>query len=157
MMPLCAIRARLHEIAWHSDLKAIRFFLGLGAVFIGLGFAWPTAIFPTPEQIAAGAGRHTYALMAQIAPEWAWSLAFFTQGAVMLFSLISNYRSRALLWLDAAFGVVVWTAAIGACYLAYWRGFDRIAEYRPPAIMGVEVAAVLAQWWIFVRYNCGDK
>ena len=146
-------RYHLRDLVFRSDLKATRFTLALGAIFIGLGFAWPVQIFPSAEQIAAGNGRHTYALMAQIAPEWAWSAAFLLQGSVMLFSLLSGYRSRALLWLDAAFGVVLWTLAIGACYLAYWRGFGRIAEYRPPAIMGGEVAAVLAQWWVFVRYH----
>ena len=152
-----SIRNRLHYLAFHSDLNAVRFLLGLGAVFTGMGFAWPTAIFPTAVQIAAGNGRHTYSLMAQIAPEWAWSLAFLTQGSVMLYSLLMDYRSRWLLWLDAAFGLVIWTAAVSACYAAYWRGLDRIWEYRPPAIMGMEVAGMLMSWWIFVRYNVGDK
>ena len=151
------IKSRLYRLLFCSDLEATRFTLAIGAIFIGLGFAWPTAIFPSAEQIAAGSGRHTYALMAQIAPEMCWSACFLLQGGVMLWSLITGYRSKWLLWLDAAFGVLLWTAAIGACYLAYWRGFDRIWEYRPPAIMGGEVAAVLASWWVFVRYNCdGD-
>lgn len=148
-----SVREKLHDLAFETDLKAVRFTLSLGAIFIGLGFAWPAPIFPSTEQIAAGAGRHTYALMAQIAPEWVWSAAFLAQGSVMLWSLVSDYRSRFLLWADAAFGVILWSVAIGACYLAYWRGFGRIMEYRPPAIMGGEVAAVLAQWWVFVRYH----
>ena len=152
-----SVRHNLFLLAFQSDLKAVRFTLALGAIFIGMGFAWPIDIFPTHEQIAAGQGRHTYALMAQIAPEWLWSAAFLSQGSVMLWSLLSDYRSRILLWADSAFGVILWTLAIGACYLAYWRGFDRIMEYRPPAIMGGEVAAVLAQWWVFVRYHFGEE
>ena len=61
------------------------------------------------------------------------------------------------MWCDAGFGVLLWTVAIGSCYLAYWQGFDRIWEYRPPAIMGGEVAAVFAQWWVFVRYHCSSN
>lgn len=194
------IKHRLYDLAFYSDLKAIRLSLSLGAICIGLGFAWPfiavviasltefsvniyyivlclfsdgycsqvvtsydvetilnkTAIFPTQQQIIDGKGRHTYSLMAQIAPAWAWSAAFILQGSVMLYSLLTNTRSRALFWLDAVFGVIIWTAAIFACYLAYWKGFDRLLEYKPPAIMGGEVAAMLAQWWIFVRYHFDD-
>jgi hypothetical protein len=131
------IRNRLKYLAFRSDLEGTRFTLALGAVFIGLGFMWPTPIFPTPEQIAAGSGRHTYAIMAAIAPEWLWAICFLCQGGVMLFSLLTGYRTRALLWLDAVLGVVLWTAAIGACYLAYWRGFDRLWDYRPPPMMGL--------------------
>lgn len=151
-----SFRYRMYSLAFESDLKAIRFMLGIGAVFIGLGFLWPVSVFPTPEQLAIGAGRHTYALMAQIAPEWLWGVSFLLQGLLMLWSLILNYRNKVLLWLDACFGSVLWTVAIGACYLAYWNGFDHLATYRPPAIMGGEVAAAIASWWVFVRYTCGS-
>lgn len=156
-MSLPALRARLRYLAFTSDLIGTRMGLGIGAVCIGLGFLWPTPIFPTPAQIAAGSGRHTYALMAQIAPEWCWAVAFLSQGIATLYSLVMDCRSKALLWLDAVFGVALWTAAIAACYLAYWRGFGRIMEYRPPAIMGGEVASVLASWWVFVRYTWGES
>lgn len=194
------IKHRLYDLAFYSDLKAIRLSLSLGAICMGLGFAWPfiavviasftevatnilntlicifsdspcvqvvdsyniktilekTAIFPTQQQIVEEKGRHTYSLMAQIAPAWAWSCAFILQGSVMMYSLLTNTRSRTLFWLDAVFGVIIWTTAIFACYLAYWKGFDRLLEYKPPAIMGGEVAAMLAQWWIFVRYHFDD-
>lgn len=143
----------LCDILFRSDTRLLRLILASGAICIGAGFAWPTAIFPTPEQLAAGTGRHTYVLMAQLAPEWVWGIAFFSQGSVMLVSLLWHQKNRLLLWLDAAFGVVVWTSAIFACYLAYWRGFDRIMEYRPPAIMGGEFAVMLAAWLLFIRYS----
>jgi hypothetical protein len=148
---------RMRYLAMRSDLEGTRFTLALGAIFVGLGFLWPTPVFPTAEQIAAGSGRHTYALMALIAPELVWAALFLLQGAVMMVSLFTGYRSKLLLWTDAVLGVVLWTTAIGACYLAYWRGFANILEYRPPAIMGGEVACVLASWWVLVRYSCGKK
>ena len=152
------ILKRLKELMFKSDLEATRFTLALGAIFIGLGFLWPVDTFPTAAQLAAGTGRHTYALMARIAPEEAWGIAFLVQGALMLHSLLTaNYNCR-LLWLDAFFGMVLWTVSISACYLAYWNGFEHLMEYRPPAIMGGEVAAAMASWWIFIRYNCeSDK
>ena len=152
-----SFKHRMFDLAFESDLKAIRFMLGLGALLIGLGFLWPVPVFPTEAQLAAGTGRHTYALMAQMAPEWLWGSAFFVQGMLMLWSLIFDYRNKYLLWFDACFGSILWTLAIGACYLAYWPGFDNIMTYRPPAIMGGEVAAALASWWVFVRYNIGDR
>lgn len=144
---------RMYYLVFKSDLMAVRLTLGLGAVFIGLGFLWPVPVFPTAAQLAAGTGRHTYALMAQIAPEWLWGVMFLTQGTIMLWSLVLDYRNKLLLWIDACFGSVLWSVAIGACYLAYWPGFENIMSYRPPAIMGGEVAAAFASWWVFVRYH----
>lgn len=152
-----AFKLRLMRLLFQSDLEATRFTLALGAIFIGLGFLWPVDTFPTEAQLTAGTGRHTYALMARIMSENLWGIAFLTQGCVMLHSLLfERYNSR-LLWLDAFFGMLLWTVSISACYLAYWNGFDHITEYRPPAIMGGEVAAAMASWWVFIRYNCGDK
>ena len=153
-----SFRYRIYDLAFQSDLKAIRLMLGLGAMFIGLGFLWPVPVFPTEAQLLAGTGRHTYSLMAKIAPEWLWGIMFFFQGTVMLWSLMLDYRNKALLWFDACLGSILWTVAIGACYLAYWPGFSNLLSYRPPAIMGGEVAAALASWWVFVRYHFdGDQ
>lgn len=151
-----SFKRRMYDLAFESDLKAIRLMLGLGAVFIGLGFLWPVEVFPTATQLASGTGRHTYSLMAQIAPEGVWGTAFFGQGVLMLWSLLCNYRNKVLLWCDACFGSVLWTVAIGACYLAYWPGIENIMSYRPPAIMGGEVATALSSWWVFVRYHVGN-
>lgn len=144
---------RLITILMTSDMKLTRLILAGGAIFIGLGFAYPTPIFPTPEQLALGQGRHTYALMAQIAPEWLWSCAFLLQGGIMLWSLLWDYRSKVLLVCDATFGVILWTVAILACYFAYWKGFANMHEYSPPAIMGGEFMEMLAIWLLFVRYH----
>lgn len=152
-----SIKARLANLAFASDLKAIRLTLSLGTIFIGLGFLWPAQVFPTAEQLVSGTGRHTYSLMAQMAHEGVWGSAFLLQGLVMLWSLIMDYHNKYLLWLDAAFGAVLWTLAVGACYLAYWPGFANILSYRPPAIMGGEVAAAMASWWVFIRYHIGRK
>ena len=148
------MKSRLHALLFRTDLEATRFLLALGAILIGLGFMWPVDTFPTAAQLAAGTGRHTYAIMAQLMPEWAWGVAFFTQGSVMMYSLLTQRYSCKLLWLDAFFGMVLWTVSISSCYLAYWAGWANVSTYRPPAIMGGEVAAALASWWVFVRYNC---
>lgn len=151
------IAARIRYMAYHCDLEGTRFTLAFGAIFIGLGFAWPVAVFPTAAQIAAGQGRSTYSIMAQIAPEWAWAAAFLLQGVVMLCSLLADCRNKYLFLFDAIFGCALWTTAISACYLAYWPGVEHMMEYKPPAIMGGELAAVLASWWVLVRYAYNDE
>ena len=148
------MKGRLRYLMLETDLEATRFTLALGAIFIGLGFLWPVDTFPTAAQLAAGTGRHTYALMARMMPEWAWGVAFLTQGSLMMHSLLTGKYNKRLLWLDAFFGMVLWTVSISACYLAYWNGWDHVMEYRPPAIMGGEIAAAMASWWVFIRYNC---
>lgn len=114
----------------------------------------PFTIFPTPEQLALGTGRHTYSLMAGMMPETMWGCAFLFQGCLMMYSLLFEKCTPLFLWLDAFMGMVLWTVSISSCYLAYWGGWVNITTYRPPAIMGGEVAAALASWWVFVRYSC---
>lgn len=149
-------RCRLMHIAFGSDLLAVRFYLAVGAIFVGLGFLWPSTIFPNPESMTAGA-RATYLYMAKLLPEWAWGGLFFTQGATMLWSLLAGHRSRWLLWLDAVFGCVLWSTAILSCYAAYWPGWSHLFDYKMPAIMGGELATVIASWWVLVRYSFDDE
>ncbi len=140
------------HVAFNSDLLAVRFYLSLSAIFIGLGFLWPSTIFPDPERVTAGA-RTTYLYMARIAPEWVWGSLFTAQAALMMWSLLRDTRNKTLLWLDAVFGVLLWTVAIISCYAAYWPGFANLFDYKLPAIMGGELATVFASWWVLVRYS----
>ena len=60
----------------HGDMKSARIMLGIGALLWASFLLWPYALditlFPTPEQITAGTGTTTYAVMAQITDEWVW-------------------------------------------------------------------------------------
>lgn len=150
------IRLRFLVVAFRSDLMAVRFVLALGALFVGAGFLWPSSIFPDPSRLVAGS-RTTYLYMAMIAPELAWGAAFTIQGAAMMWSLLIDYRSRLLLWVDGVLGCFLWTVAILSCYAAYWPGLDQVLEYKPPAIMGGELAMVCASWWVLVRYAFDDS
>ena len=94
--------------------------------------------------------------MAHMAPEWTWGALFAVQGAVMLWSLLSQHRSKVLLFADAILGCVLWSTAIISCYAAYWPGWNHLSDYRMPAIMGGELATVFASWWVMVRYTYED-
>ena len=60
------IFARMKYLLWHSDMEATRFTLGISAILWGIFLGWPGDLFPTPDEIAMGKGRLTYAIMAQI-------------------------------------------------------------------------------------------
>lgn len=150
-----ALRDRLFKIAFQTDMLAVRFFLGLAAILTGLGFLWPSEIFPktTDLQHLVDHSRVAYAYMSVMAPEWIWGTAFFAQGCLTMWSLLHDYRIRTLMWIDAAFGCFMWTVSIISCYASYWVGFAELAEYPLPAILGVGLTAVIASWWALVRYS----
>ena len=130
-----------------SDMIAARIILATGAMFWAMFLFWPGALFPTESMIANGVGRTTYALMAQIAPEWLWASCFMLHGAFLFVSIFFRVPPSAAL-IDAFNGAALWTAATASCYLAH---FNNWATYQPPAAMGADAAMVLASWWWFVR------
>jgi hypothetical protein len=151
-------KRRLHYLVMGSDMNALRLMLALGTIATGLQFAiWPVDVFPTAAQIANGGGRHTYVLMAQIAPEWAWGWAFTAQGVLMLHSLFFGVFNKLRLWMDAALGALLWNTAVLCCYFAYWPGDGNIALWRIPKIMGMEWIAALTTLVVLYRYSIPEK
>jgi hypothetical protein len=129
----------------NSDMVAGRWMLGFGALLWGIFLLWPGELFPTDAQIAAHTGRTTYAIMAQIAPEWLWALAFTVHGAFLLLSIFVRVPPSAAL-IDAFNGAVLWLVATISCYAAHFNGW---ATYQPPAAMGADAAmAVGSLWWL---------
>lgn len=142
------------ELIFKSDMNAVRLMLSLGTIVTGVQFAlWPINVFPDPAQIANGGGRHTYALMAQLAPEWAWGWAMMAQGFLMLHSLVFKVFNRLRLWFDAALGALIWNTAVLCCYFAYWPGEFNLAAWRIPKIMGMEWIAALTTLVVLYRYS----
>lgn len=131
----------------YSDMVTTRAALALGSIFWALFLFCSGALFPTPEQIVAGTGRQTYALMAQLAPEAVWAFAFLLHGIFLGASIFVKVPARAAL-LDAFNGAGLWSTATAACYMAHFQGWS---TYQPPAAMGADLAMVLASWWWLVR------
>lgn len=141
-----SIPSRIHYIMWYSDLEATRFSLALGSLLWALLLFWPGELFsPT---------RKTYELMAHLAPESAWGVLFLFQGAVMLYSLLWGYRSKASFVCDALLGCLLWTVSTAACFISHYTSFS---TYQPPAAMSYEVMGALASWWCLVRYSFPKK
>ena len=60
---------RMEDILLGCDMLATRWVLAWGSILWAVFLWWPGDLFPNAAEIAAGKGRTTYALMAQIAPE----------------------------------------------------------------------------------------
>lgn len=130
-----------------ADMISARFMLAMGALLWGLFLFWPGDLFPTEAQIITRTGRSTYALMAQMAPEWLWASAFTLHGSFLLLSIFYRVPPAAAL-LDAFNGCALWAAATISCYLAHFTSW---ATYQPPAAMGADAAMVLGSFWWLVR------
>lgn len=149
-----AVNNRAYETLIGSDMLATRFSIVLGSLLWALFLLWPGDLFPTAAEIAAGQGRTTYALMAQVASETIWASLFLFQAAVMSWSLIFAVRNRFVFLADALLGCILWTASTILCFVAHFKGW---ATYRPPAAMSAEVAMTFASWWHFVRYMFDER
>jgi hypothetical protein len=132
--------------------------LALGSIYTGLQFAlWPVGVFPTEVQMLSGGGRHTYALMAQIAPEWVWGWLMIAQGVLAYNSLRTRTYNALRLWFDAALGATIWLTAVACCYFAYWPSNNDLSIWRIPKIMGMEAVASLFMLVIVIRYTFTEK
>ena len=140
------IKKRIGYLIWLSDLEMTRLGLACGALLWALLLFWPGTLF-TPE-------RTTYTLMAAIAPEELWGVAFLVQGVTMVYSLLWGYKSKLSFVFDALLGCVLWTASTAACFIAHYASSR---SYQPPAAMAYEVIGSLMSWWVMVRYCSNNK
>lgn len=155
--PYGSIPLTIRNVFVNGDMRVARLMLAVGALLWALFLVWPYALdsqlFPTSAQVLAGRGRLTYSVMAQIMPEWMWAFGFGMHGLFMLISVFYKVNPIACV-LDAFNGAAFWTAATVSCYLAHFCCFS---SYHPPAAMGMDVAAVIASWWWFVRTLANPK
>ena len=154
----CFKRTREYEILFTSDMEALRMMLALGSIYTGAQFAlWPVPVFPTALQLIQGTGRHTYSLMAEIGPEWAWGWAMMAQGVLAYNSLRTRTYNKFRLWFDAALGSILWITAVACCYFAYFPSNYDVLAWRIPKIMGMEAIASGFMAVILIRYAATDR
>jgi hypothetical protein len=160
MMIKRSILTRFKYLLWRSDMEATRFTLGIAALMWAVFLGWPGDLFPTVDEVTAGRGRMTYAIMAQIMDEDYWALLWGVQGVLMLWSLLYGHRNCWLMVFDAVLGVLLWSICVGSSFLVYWPKADFLTAvmiYKPPAAMAGEVGMIAASWWVLIRYKCGTK
>lgn len=102
-------------------------------------------------------GRTTYTLMAAVAPERVWALAFLVHSIWGLYTLSTGVRNHVALTMDALLGCVLWTGSTLLCFAAHWpyhlTGFtNQLFNYPMPAAMSGELWVAVASWWHLVRY-----
>lgn len=146
----------LRNILLRDKMLMSRLGLSIGSFLWAAQLALPASLFPTPEQIAAGAGRVTYSYMAAIGPEWVWALLFAIHACFAFYTLFSGVRNTVTLACDGFLGCLLWTTATVACYASHWpRGvpfFEALIQYPTPAAMSADIVMAGYAWWHMIRF-----
>ena len=154
-MPLKCVRT-ICSILIKDKMDITRLGLIFGSLLWAVLLLLPVELFPTAAQIAAGKGRTTYALMATVATERFWGMAFLTNAIFSSLSLFCGIRSRITLLLDGVLGCLLWTGSTLLCFAAYWPHnvglWEAIISYPPPAAMSGEIVMAFYSWWHMVRH-----
>lgn len=152
----CTAFIKVKRILLHDQMRVSRLGLIVGSTLWAFQLLLPVDIFPTVAQIAEGKGRHTYMLMATIAPENLWATLFLLHACCASYTLFSGVRDRYTLVFDGVLGCLLWTGSTIACYAAYWpRALpfaDALLAYPPPAAMSGEAVMAFAAWWHMIRH-----
>lgn len=141
MSNCCRFGRSMKSIMLNSSMRSVRFTIALSSLVFALLLWWPGTLFT--------AGRTTYRLMAEIAPENVWGVAFFIHFIFATRTLIWCQYNRWTFIGDAVWGAVIWTVATVACFAAHWQ--HGIA-YAPPAAMSAEIGVLFASWWYMARW-----
>lgn len=122
----------LADIFFESDLMGIRIVLSMAELFWGIGLLWHGDTFNRP----------TYDIMASIAIEEVWGVAFLLTGW-MQWSLVNigDFRCRTAR-IFAAWNGFLWLFVVGSMYMSV---------YPPPAGVSGEAALSIAASWLFIR------
>ena len=117
---------------FESDLVATRLALAFAEMCWAIMLLWPGDTF----------GRPTYTVMAQIAPELCWAVAFFAT-SILQFTIVALdlCKTRAA-WVFSGWNTALWLTSIVAMI---------VSVQPPPAAIGGEMALALSALWIFAR------
>lgn len=151
----------LRYILLSDRMLMSRLGLALGSLLWGVLLLAPAQIFPTPEMVASGTGRMTYALMARIAPEWLWGVAFLVHAIFALYTIFTGVRNRVTLACDGFLGCLVWTTSTVACYVVYWPSgksfLEALYTWPAPAAMSADIVLSFYAWWHMVRFWAAEE
>jgi hypothetical protein len=125
-------KRRIFRIVFFSDLHATRFTLGLAELIWAITLAWPGTTFE----------RQTYAIMASIAPEMYWVVAFGITGILQWYILCSCHYHNKFVVAFTLWNSTLWTFVALSIY----------ASVTPPAAaISGEAALAIAAIWLFIR------
>jgi hypothetical protein len=126
------IKSRAFNLIYGSDLHATRLLLGIAELAWAIALFWPGDTFSRP----------TYSVMALVAPETCWAIAFlitsFLQFHILLYT---NYHSKFAV-IFAGWNSFLWIFTVFSMYMGV---------YPPPAAISGELAMALGATWVFIR------
>lgn len=129
------LACRSLAIMRYSDLEATRFLLAVAE------FLWAITLFMPGDTFE----RPTYAILASIAPELTWAVAFLLMGITQAYILFKGqYHDR----------FAIGFAFINSCF---WTlvCLSMVLSVSPfPAAISGEIALAIGSVWIFVRSGC---
>lgn len=117
---------------FESDLIASRMTLALAEILWAIMLWWPGDTFSRP----------TYTVMAHVANEDLWGLAFMASGVTQLTIAISQQTNTAFARYFAGWNAVLWLYVVVSMLLSV---------YPPPAAIAGEMALAISAAWIWVR------
>lgn len=127
------LRSRFWELVLHSDTTPTKFFLAIASTLWMLGLIVPGDTMTRP----------VYQSMAELAPEWAWALAWAVYSAAMYWRVFANGGRWRIALVINLYGVALWG------YTSFSILFTLTYPY--PAGTAPDFACLAAAFWVFVR------
>ena len=122
----------ISRLLWDTDLVGTRFLLSLGESLWAAMLLWPGDTFSRP----------TYAHMALVMSEEAWSVVFLVSSVIQItVVLMDDLHSRFARYF-AGLNAVLWSYVVVSML---------ISTYPPPAAIAGEMALALGALWIWIR------
>lgn len=123
---------RMTAVLFERDMAGLRFMLGMGEFFWGIGLLWPGDSFARP----------TYALMSHVMSEEAWGFLFLLSAATQwTIVVLADFESRFSNYF-ASWNAVLWGGVMFCCFGSV---------YPPPAAMGGDLACAFGAIWLAIR------
>lgn len=130
-MPERYVRA-MSKALWDTDLIGVRLLLFLGELLWAVMLLWPGETF----------NRATYALMASVMSEMAWTVVFLASAVTQITIVLREDFSSAFARYFAAWDACLWLFTVASMLLSI---------YPPPAAIGGEIALALGAVWVWIR------
>lgn len=129
---------RVWNIAWHSDLHATRFLLGVAEII------WAVSLWMPGQNLASPVSH----VMGSVMTEGVWGLIFMFSGVIQL-SIIaaSSYHSQCATWFSG-WNAMLWIYLTLSMY---------VSGLVPLTAISGELSLAVGASWVFIRSGTQTK